>query len=298
MIRKIFKITVILFVSLNLTCTTEDDDTTENLVKMLILKEAAEDAAQSANGTSDYDNIKTWYSTMQTLEVQVVYETDAEPKAGSFTNPVTKETKNVWDITDLNLQEMFKNRSVSVTTSIPTELSSMTDIGDQGKSTWTSDDIISLGKEYRTEASTETVGRFLVAFVNGYYSTDGSSQETRVLGVSVSGTPYTVIFKDVVDSASYSNYPGKEEALKIYLEQSTVVHEMGHALGLVNNGVSMVNSHQDTDHGKHCTNTECLMYYANAGASDLIGYVETYVNSGSVVMFQSNCLEDTQSYSP
>ena len=297
--KKIFCYILLFALLLNLPCkpSKPKNDWIKGLAALYLLKTAIQDAS----GTSDYDNIKTWYSTMETLEVQVVYESGATPYYATFTNPKTGNSQYVWDIFNDNLQEMFKNRSQSITTSVPKELSSMTEISSQSKSTWTTSDITNLGKTYRTEKSTSTKGVFLVAFVNGYYSSDGSTQDTSVIGVSVSGTPYIAIFKDVITSISYSN-PIEEatvgEATRIYVEQATLVHEMGHALGLVNNGVTMVTSHQDTSNGKHCSNTACVMYYANSGTSALVSYIKSFLDSGSTVMFKTYCLEDTQSYQP
>lgn len=38
-------------------------------------------------------------------------------------------------------------------------------------------------------------------------------------------------------------------------------HELGHLLGLVNVGTPLQSGHKDDQHGKHCSNRKCLMYY-------------------------------------
>ncbi|MEN0059089.1 MAG: hypothetical protein AAGB31_09655, partial [Bdellovibrio sp.] len=114
-----------------------------------------------------------------------------------------------------------------------------------------------------------------------------------VIGVSLTGTPIIAIFKDVVQSTS-GNPNG---AVPKFVEQSTMVHEMGHALGFVNNGVPMVTSHQDTAHGAHTTNSNCVMYWLNEGTSDLTQFVLHYINSGNTVMWGSQVLQDAQAYS-
>lgn len=291
---------ICIFTLINISCASNKNDSIKNLIAFLFLRNAAATAAQNASnaaiGISSYDNVATYYSSMTNLNVQVVYESSATPYDGTFTNPFTSQSKNVWDILDDNMKELFKNRKTSVTTTIPKTTSSMTQISSQSKTLWTINDIINLAKTYRTNTSTSTTGYFFVAFVNGYYSSDGSTQNTSVLGVNVSNTPYIVIFKQVVTSTGDSTPSGI--ATRVYVEQSTLVHEMGHALGLVNNGVSMTTSHQDTSNGKHCSNTSCVMYYANEGTSALVTFLQNYIQTGSNVMFKSDCLNDTQKYTP
>ncbi len=298
--KKILGFLLLILVSLSISCKSKHNDSTKTILAFLVLRnsaaEAARNAANAANGTSNYDSISTYYSTMTTLNVQVVYESSATPYDSSFTNPFTSTTKNVWDILDDNMKEAFKNRKTSVTTSIPKVLSSMTSISSQNKTTWTTTDIINLAKTYRTSTSTQTTGNFFVAFVNGYYSSDGSTQNTNVIGVNITGTPYIAIFKQVVTSTGSTTPSGI--ATRVYVEQSTLVHEMGHALGLVNNGVTMTSSHQDTANGKHCSDTTCVMYYANEGTSALVTFLQNYIQTGSNVMFKTDCLNDMQKYSP
>ena len=84
-----------------------------------------------------------------------------------------------------------------------------------------------------------------------------------------------------------------------YIEQSTLVHEMGHALGLVNTGLPMDVAHQDTAHGPHCNNPDCVMYWLNEGASDLRGYIIRLLLPGNTrfpILFDDKCLEDSRKY--
>lgn len=256
----------------------------------------------TSSGATSFENIATYYKTMTKLELEVFYEENAVPYASSFTvpnpQPGSSSTKEVWTIFEDNLIELFKKRSTSVTISIPKTISSMTSIPSQGKTAWTISDVTALAKKYRKNTSTSTTSYFVALFVNGYYSSDGSTTNTGVIGINVTNTPFIVIFKQVVDSTGNSTTISGR-ATRVYVEQSTLVHEMGHALGLVNNGVTMLDNHQDTSNGKHCTNTSCVMYYANSGTSALVTYIQTYIDtSGSTIMFKSECLNDTQSYKP
>jgi hypothetical protein len=77
-----------------------------------------------------------------------------------------------------------------------------------------------------------------------------------------------------------------------------VVHEIGHALGLVNDGVDMVADHHDVQNGKHCTNQDCVMYWLNEGASDMTSFVTGGLFGGSEppIVFGQKCLDDTRSF--
>ncbi|HEY1079471.1 MAG TPA: hypothetical protein VGE46_05215, partial [Bdellovibrio sp.] len=82
-----------------------------------------------------------------------------------------------------------------------------------------------------------------------------------------------------------------------YVEQSTLVHEMGHALGFVNNGVTLASAHQDTAHGAHTTNPNCVMYWQNEGASDLASFVQNFITNNTTVMWGAEVLQDARNFS-
>jgi hypothetical protein len=73
-----------------------------------------------------------------------------------------------------------------------------------------------------------------------------------------------------------------------------LIHEFGHAVGLVDNGIPMVEPHGDQQHRGHCNDDECVMFWLNEGASDLRKYVEDYVADGDAVLFDDACLADTR----
>jgi hypothetical protein len=97
------------------------------------------------------------------------------------------------------------------------------------------------------------------------------------------------MFKPVIESTDVPLLP----AISRFVEQTTLVHELGHAVGLVNRGVPLASQHHDAEHGAHCTDDRCVMYYANEGASDLSQFVSEYVTSGDTIVFGADCLADT-----
>ena len=242
-------------------------------------------------GTTGFDKPTTFFSTMTSLTVDVAYEPDAVPYTGNLAG--AQSSRKLWDITQDNLDALFLNRNPAVTVNAPEELSEMQAIPDQSKTSFTSDEILTIAGQYRRGKSTSTDVNCFIVFLNGYFSENGAANE-NVIGVSLSGTTVLAIFKPVVESTQ----TGPLTITPKYVEQSTIVHEVGHALGLVNNGIPMHTAHQDDAHGKHCNNDQCLMYYLNEGKTDLIQFVTQAFQTGSLVIFDQNCLDDARNYKP
>jgi predicted Zn-dependent protease len=129
---------------------------------------------------------------------------------------------------------------------------------------------------------------YYVLFVDGVFRDDSGERDT-VLGVSLGNTRVIAMFKPVIRSTE-----GPLLAVSRFVEQSVLIHEMGHALGLVANGIALTSAHHDEAHGAHCTNRDCVMYYVNEGASDLALFVRDYITSGDVLLFGSECIADVR----
>ncbi len=242
--------------------------------------------SDSAVDNFPFNKPANYFSTTQNFVADVYYEAGAEPYVGA----ANVNRNQLWFVLEDNLTSIFQYRTTPPTLTVPKTLAEMTLIADQAKASWTISEMLSFNTQYRNADSTATSSRVYVYFVNGYYN-DGTSNKTNVLGVSIGGTPVIFMFKDVVAASSGSN------TVRRFVEQSTLVHEMGHALGFVNNGVPLTTSYQDTAHGKHSTNTNCVMYYLNEGASDLIGFIVQFQASSNFVMWGAEILADAQSFS-
>lgn len=228
--------------------------------------------------------VDSYYKEMQTLTIEVAYEPNAEP----FTKNLAGD--DMWTITETNVEDLYANRPMPMDVIVPYELSAMTAIPDQTTDSYSADDIRDLAAEYRVSEGTATDGNILVLFLDGYFFQD--SVRTNVLGVSLNGTSITAIFKPVINAS----HPLLNR--KVLVEQTTVVHEIGHAVGLVNNGVPLASSHHDDEHGAHCTNTDCVMYYANEGPTNLVSFIQQYSTTGTIQLFGPECIQDTESYFP
>lgn len=253
----------------------------------LLLGCAKSNSLQPETGSGNpYENVSTYYSTVNKIVIEVLYEPGAEPYTGT-----TAKGVNYWDLLQDNLQALFSSRPHNVTIEMPKTIEAMKKLSSQNKTVWKIEDLIKVATENRSSGSTQTTAYFTIVFVKGNSADANGNPDPSVIGFNVTGTPFIAIFKDVVTANA-------KDANSKFMEQSTLIHEMGHALGIVNNGVPMISSHQDTEHGKHCSNPDCVMYWLNEGPSELVKFVSKFLKTGNKVIFGSECLEDTAKYSP
>jgi hypothetical protein len=246
-------------------------------------------SSPSSSGQSAQElatDIPALFSTVSQISVKVFYEPGAVPYEGTTQNGFP-----YWSILEANISILFDSRSLIPDVYVPRNVREMTPLSKQNKSSWIAQDIMNLAESVVTDYSSSPKAQFYIFFVKGYLHDNGKN-ETSVIGASLTDTPIIVVFKDVVIST------GASPTLVKYVEQTTLVHEFGHAMGLVNNGVPLSTNHQDTAHGHHCSNNDCVMYWLNEGASDLMGFVQKYMSTGDPVMFGQECLDDAKSFKP
>ena len=112
--------------------------------------------------------------------------------------------------------------------------------------------------------------------------TDGYDTSTTTLGFAYRNTSICLFGKDVFDHSG-----GVGEVTRVALESTVLEHELGHLMGLVNLGSAMQVNHQDVAHGNHCSNTNCLMYYATEIHAGLGGMA-----AGNIPVLDANCMND------
>lgn len=238
------------------------------------------------NKTQTQSNLNMLLKSTTKVSVDVIYEAGAEPYIGNnFRN------KPYWSVLETNMKAIYDARGMDVEIVVPTQLSDMTLIDIQNKDSWTAEQISSLANQYKKIPSSSTQAALQAVFVKGYFN-NGSEVNQNVIGINVTGTTIIAIFKDVIKRMN----DNKDSATAKFTEQSTLVHEFGHAIGLVNNGVKQISSHQDPEHGAHCNNPDCVMYWQNEGAAEMYDYIAKYLTSGSEVMYDEKCIEDLSGY--
>lgn len=257
-----------------------------SLISMQNCSSSSSDPVNSQNENFPHSDGNTYFKSTEKVVIEVYYEPGAEPYDGAMGSG-----KFYWEILQDNLGAIFQFRSAAPELVVPKVLSDMTAIPAQGKTDWTSAEINSLNAQFKGAESTSKEAHFYIYFLNGHFN-DGETKPNTI-GVSLGGTPIIAIFKDVIQDAGFlPNGPVAK-----FVEQSTLVHEMGHALGFVNNGVPMASPHQDTEHGAHTTNSDCVMYWLNEGTSDLSDFVRDYISTGNTVMWGDEVLEDAKAFS-
>jgi hypothetical protein len=217
------------------------------------------------------------------LVVEVDYAADAPPFTGDlpgFGDP--------WAVTTTNIGRLIQGASRQLV--VPNALASMEKLDDVTGETLTADQILAIASRHRGQASAGDTASIYVVFVNAYFA-DAGGKQADVLGVSLGTSGVVAMFKPVIAASD----PGQGKVgnkIQIFVEQATMVHEIGHALGLVNNGFAMARPHQDAEHGTHCLNPSCSMYWTNEGASAAAAFVKQYITSRSAILFDADCLAD------
>ncbi|MBY0314010.1 MAG: hypothetical protein K2Q26_00705 [Bdellovibrionales bacterium] len=240
----------------------------------------------SGDSTSNRDqaalSAQVFSDNISSFEIKVVYENGATP----YTGTLDLSFNDTWDIALESFKALFQNHAGRVIAT-PTLTSQMNLIADQGKTNWTTGELVALGETYAAPLVQSGTATITVIFLNGYHN--GS---TTVLGVHPTGYPFAFIFKDVVTSVGGTNTQQR------YVEQATVVHEVGHAIGLVNSGLPMVANHEDTLHPHHSTNNQCVMYWAVESSSSVLSSLSSLIGSSQLNLFGTEALTDGRAYHP
>ncbi len=228
-------------------------------------------------------NLSLYFDKMQNFESKVFYERGHEPYVGTRING-----KAYWDFFARNISTLLRLEERSISFSYPKTLSDMTELRAINKDSWTTQELILKFSELPVIKNTEALGAVNILFVGGLFKNNDGELQNGVLGIYISDTNNIVIFKDVVKEIE------ETQGIRVarFSEQSLLVHEVGHAMGLVENGVPARSDHHDKEHGSHCTNQDCVMHWLNEGATDMSNYVRRLILTGDENLFGQHCLED------
>ncbi len=230
------------------------------------------DAGPTGNGT-------VFDPAVTNVSVEIDYETGQEP----FTGPIIG-FGDTFDLTVANIGRLFAGTKQLA---IPRVTADMQDIGAVADEELTVADVLALAEAHRDQHDSRSAKTYYVVFVSGHFA-DSNGVQNQVLGVSIGDTGVLVMFKDVIRSTDVIGVPNVVR----YVEQSTLIHELGHAIGLVANGVPEATAHKDAPHGAHCDDDKCVMYYLNEGASDAAAFVQQKVLANDSILFDAHCLSD------
>lgn len=179
-----------------------------------------------------------------------------------------------------SLEAFFEQRlnKQSVTINEPTEIPAV------GQSSYTANEIRALEEEHRndfTSVEDSTLRAYMIIV-------DGQYENGNVLGIAYYNTS-NAFFGATYEQVSGSGFGEPSRRLT---ESISFRHEFGHLFGLVNipgSGTEMQTNHQDTEHGRHCDNDSCLMYYAMENA----GLFDQFLGE-EIPALDANCIADLQ----
>lgn len=114
----------------------------------------------------------------------------------------------------------------------------------------TLDQVLAIERANRSAFVQEGQLTVYILYTNTYYT------DAKMLGWAYKNTSAVLFGKKILEHAKREDTPDRT-----ILESNVLKHEMGHLLGLVNVGTPLQSDHKDHKHGKHCSNTQCLMYH-------------------------------------
>jgi hypothetical protein len=125
-----------------------------------------------------------------------------------------------------------------------------TDFADVG--TWSADDVREQGWANKQDDPTNgKTLRWQLIFPAE------TNEDDNVLGVAVDASTIAIFGESVDGAAGFLNRPSAED-----VENSVIVHEIGHLLGLVNLVYTSPADHESSDNPGHSNNEDSVMYWA------------------------------------
>jgi hypothetical protein len=142
-------------------------------------------------------------------------------------------------------------------------------------------DLQALEALHRGSEKSDTQSHLYVLYLSGRWFSD--SDDDRTLGLTF-GPSSIAIFVDQIENACRSSAGSvTDDSVRALIcpltEAATWIHEIGHVLGLVDNGTAMVNDHRDPDHGRHDSNEQCIMHWSHESGK-LAAFIRKRLDAG------------------
>jgi hypothetical protein len=157
-----------------------------------------------------------------------------------------------------------------------------------GDHAWTFEELRTLAAESFDDDGPAGTIAMHVMWIDGHSADDTASG--RVLGLAW-GHRFIAMFHDTLEDACTSSLL-MQEAVCRSSQYLVWLHEVGHTIGLVDNGLAMVTDHKDDAHGAHDASDQCLMYWAFEGESGVGLLRDRLLGGGPMIDFDAQCLAD------
>ncbi len=229
----------------------------------------------------------TFSKAITSVTVEIDYGPGAEPYVG----PV-KDFGDPWNFFNTNVLAIFDGKK---TVSFPRTLAKMEKLDDVTAATYTTSDIVAIAAAHRTEPQYADAVAFYVVFLPGTFTDDSGTEQPSVLGVSIGDTGIVGMFKPSIAKPALNPTPPTQ-----LIEKVALLHFLGHAIGFVDNGITVGPSNQahiDTESPHHCTNKKCILSSANEDATGAAKFIITAGMSSfgeETVVFGQECLSDAR----
>jgi hypothetical protein len=234
---------------------------------------------------------KLFSKSVTDVVVEIDYADGAEPFVGAQGQDDKGEggIADIWGLAKSNITAIFEIKKLT----LPMKLSAMEKLADVEAKNYTEAEILEIAKAHRETIPDETTASYYVLFLNGnYVGADGAVDEER-LAVSIGSEGVVAMFKPAILKPA-----GQQIPPPAYVEQLALIHEIGHAVGFVDNGVPVGDSnraHVDPE-GHHCTNTQCAMYNGIDTVQGGAAYAMKFVRYQTSVLIGQECLSDARIY--
>lgn len=269
---KNLNIHTILFAALTLAligCRSDDDEL--NLDETIKIENPSRPDADSY---SRY--LRGMFGVSREFTLEFAHETGAEPYS----------TNSDWEFTRSNIKAVFDRRSLNTSLRVPWGTRSF---APEGKTGFSLNDIVQLAERHRTHEPTILEPSVFVMVLNGFLEDNGELKE-NVVGVNINNTSIVAVFKPTIEQLSTS------DETKRKVEQNVIVHEVGHAFGLVRKGIPLASNHHDTENEHHCTNRECVMYHTYEIAGKMKSFAVQNLFPLDKIVFDDACLNDIEQF--
>jgi hypothetical protein len=245
-------------------------------------------SAQQAEQATSEDSLQTgpppsaaiFAPATKRVVLEIDYALGAEPFVGS-----SETDPDPWKIFRDNAAAVL---GANIEVVVPGRLEEMERIDDVEGSTFGGAELRAIAKKHRSTVTTEDTVSFYVVFLDGKFKNDEGRVSPNTVGVSVRGTGIIAMFKPAITVGIV------DPLMAIHMEQTTLVHEFGHAVGLVGEGIPTTSAHRDDAHGAHCRNPACIMYYRNDMVKEGVDFVSEILTPRSGILFGSECLADAR----
>lgn len=135
----------------------------------------------------------------------------------------------------------------------------------------------------RTSFNDGTKISVFILFTDGANVND--TQFNKTLGTAYRNTSLVIYEPTIREFSDETGEPGR-----VALESTTLIHEFGHLMGLVNLGTPLTSDHEDPFNDKHCVTESCLMFFQ----TEVQGVMPKMRNLLEVTPLDDLCIADLQ----